>query len=352
MRLKTFTAKTMAEAMAEVRATLGPDAIIVTSRSGGKGGGVRVTAALEGNAPVPARAARKAPPRPVMGARLADLVAQAEDLAYEQSLDRLEAVLEHHGLPRSLRDMVMKLSRSVDSNSAHMALAAAFDGMFTFRPLTDSAEAPVILVGAPGAGKTVSIAKIAAAALLAGKKVRLITSDTIRSGGVDQLKGFARLIKLEVVVAASPGEISDATAEAEPDHDLVLVDTPGCNPFSAEDLDHTRRVIDAVGGEPVLVAAAGGDPADAREIGEIFADLGCRRFIATRLDTARRYASLIAMAQAGPLAFAGASAAPYVAEGVQPLNPVSLARLFTARPKPAISESASQNRKERKFVTS
>ena len=45
MRLKSFTAKTMKEAMQMVRDELGENAVIVATRE--ESGGVRVTAALE-----------------------------------------------------------------------------------------------------------------------------------------------------------------------------------------------------------------------------------------------------------------------------------------------------------------
>ena len=56
MRLKTFTAPSMPEAMRLVRDQLGPDAIIVSSQPADKGKGVIVTAAIE-QAPEPVAAA-------------------------------------------------------------------------------------------------------------------------------------------------------------------------------------------------------------------------------------------------------------------------------------------------------
>ena len=47
MRLKSFYAKTMTEAMQMVRETLGEDAIIVATREEKGGKAVRVTAAVE-----------------------------------------------------------------------------------------------------------------------------------------------------------------------------------------------------------------------------------------------------------------------------------------------------------------
>ena len=47
MRLKSFTAGTMDEAMRQVREALGPDAVIVSSYEGRRGRGVVITAARE-----------------------------------------------------------------------------------------------------------------------------------------------------------------------------------------------------------------------------------------------------------------------------------------------------------------
>ena len=51
MRLKTFNARTMSEAMKMVRDHLGEDAIIVSTQKGEGGKGVRLTAALDGADP-------------------------------------------------------------------------------------------------------------------------------------------------------------------------------------------------------------------------------------------------------------------------------------------------------------
>lgn len=350
MRLKTFTAKTMKDAMAQVRDTLGPDAIIVNSRSGGKNGGVRVTAALEGDA-MPPRPVSAPRPKPVAGARLADLVAEADTLAFEHEVNRLDSLLDEHRLPEDLKHQLMDVAKAVDATSAHMALAAALDNEFTFRPLTRAADGPLIFVGPPGGGKTASIAKLAAAAVLDGQPVRLITTDTVRSGGVAQLEGYAALLELNVVTADSPEALYQAVDAAEPG-ELVLVDSAGCNPYGREDLEATLALIEALDGEAILVMPAGGDREEAAEVGEIFSSLGCRRMIVTRLDTTRRYASLLTLAQKGGLAFAGVSAAPYVADGIQPLNPVSLARLMTARPVRPKTSGADNARNQRKTATS
>ena len=110
--------------------------------------------------------------------------------------------------------------------------------------------------------------------------------------------------------------------------DMVVIDTTGASPFDAQEmgaLDQLRRSAEI---EPLLVLAAGGDAIDSISIAEGFVALGCRRMIATRLDLSHRLGTLLTMAEATGLAFAGVSDTPRIAEGVSPVNPVSLARLI------------------------
>ena len=60
----------------------------------------------------------------------------------------------------------------------------------------------------------------------------------------------------------------------------------------------------------------------------IFADLGARQMIVTRMDASRRLGSVIAAASVGRLAICEGSFSPYVAEGFRTLTPITLARLM------------------------
>ena len=74
--------------------------------------------------------------------------------------------------------------------------------------------------------------------------------------------------------------------------------------------------------------AAGGDANEAAEISEVFSDIGARRLIVTRVDTTRRLGSLLAAVNAGGLAISEISITPFIAEGLKPVNPVALSRLY------------------------
>lgn len=342
MRLKTFSAKSMAEVMAQVREAMGADAIIVSVEQSRKTG-VRVTAAADGPVPaeVPEDAPRTAPSPAETEERRPGVVTRAFDEA------ELKAVVAHHGLPFALADRLIDAARAFEAASLPDALGHGLAGLVDFAPLGLSAPRPIMLVGPPGAGKTVALAKLAAEALLNGKAVRLITADTIKAGGVQQLDQFAQLMECGAETAAGPDELRHLVTRG-PASDLTLIDSCGVSPFSMDELEGLLHLLKASGAEPVLVLPAGLDADDAADTAGIFAKMGARRMIATRLDTARRYGSVITAARAGRLALAGISRTPFVAEALEAPGAMLLARLLSALPqsKPATA-SASAGAAER-----
>jgi flagellar biosynthesis protein FlhF len=86
----------------------------------------------------------------------------------------------------------------------------------------------IALVGPTGAGKTTTIAKLAAtfAARHNARDVALITTDTVRVGGREQLHSYGR--QLGIAVHEVDGDASlAATIERLRDYKLVLIDTAG-----------------------------------------------------------------------------------------------------------------------------
>ena len=92
------------------------------------------------------------------------------------------------------------------------------------------------------------------------------------------------------------------------------------------------KFINAENIEPVLVAAASGDVEDFSDVAKIFAFLGVKRMITTRVDAARRLGGLLVASDAANIALAQISITPYVAEGLSKINPLSLARLLIEVP--------------------
>lgn len=298
MRLRTFIGRSTAEAMAAVRAALGPDAVIVSAQDDGNGN-TRVTAALDD------RDSR--PEGPAIDAVLGD-------------------ALEFHGASPVMRAWIVSNALQAAIDTPLEALAAAIGHSFRFAPITVQDRA-ILLVGPPGSGKTVTAAKLATRDVLAGKRVRLISTDLARACGIAQLEAFAKILGVPLATADSPAALGSLVAQADP-KERVIIDTAGVNPFSAGDRRDLAALIGAANAQPMLVFAAGADAADGIERAEIFADLGCNRAIVTQLDATRRLGSVLAMVEAARLSFAEAGIAADIADGLSPFTPALLARLL------------------------
>ena len=325
MRLKSFTAPTMAEAMELVRLELGDEAIIVSTQRAAGAKGVRITAALE---PADADMA------------VAELL---EESAQSSAADSVKTALEPHNLPLRLAERLVNAARTSEITDPVLACAAALEAGFTFAPLPEhSAPRPFMLIGPPGSGKSIAAAKLAARSVLRQRHVGLITCDNMRAGAIEQLAAFTRIMEIDLVRARGPDALRRAVENATGMHDLIVIDSPGLNPFKQSDLDYLQALIEAADVEPLLVMAAGGDPMEAAEIAEAFASIGATRLFTTRLDTTRRLGSMLAAAEAGQLAFCDVAASPHVASGLAPISALSLARLLlpqASKPAPHNNET-------------
>ncbi len=301
----------MAEAMNLVREELGEDAIIVSTQRSSDGQGVRITAALE---------------EPDGEEDIARALAGDDATPFSEGV---REALTYHGVPARLIEKLVMTARSVEVGSPTMACAAALEDHFDFAPLPErKAPRPFMLVGPPGSGKTITVAKLAARARLAGRPVGVITTDTIRAGAVEQLTAFTKILEVEIHQVRGPEALPQAVDTMMGQFDLVFIDSPGLNPFSHHDMDYLKALTRISNVESILVLAAGGDAGEAADIGESFSACGATRILATRLDMTRRLGSVLAAADSGQLMFSEVSLNPHVATGLCAINPVSMARMI------------------------
>lgn len=323
MRLKSFTAPTMAEAMELVRMELGEEAIIVSTQRAAGSKGVRITAALE---PADADLA------------VAELL---EEGSPSTAAETVRAALERHSVPQRLCERLTNAARTAEIDDPLLACAAALEAGFAFAPLPEhSAPRPFMLIGPPGSGKSIATAKLAARSVLKQRLVGVITCDNMRAGAVEQLAAFTRILQIELIRARGADALRKAVETATGMVDLILIDSPGLNPFKQSDMDFLQTLIEAADVEPVLVLAAGADPSEAAEVAEAFANIGATRLFTTRLDTTRRLGAMLAAAEAAQLALADISTSPHVASGLASVSAMSLARLIL--PQPPVPEHSNE----------
>jgi flagellar biosynthesis protein FlhF len=251
MRLKLYRARCVAEAMALVRAELGEDALILATRR--VGDGVEVTAAQEPGDELPPRPLRPAPDPVVL------------------------AALEFHAVPAGLRV-------ALQSGELETALAGALT--FAALPLGPNRR-PLLLTGPPGAGKTLTVSRLATRLVMAGVAPMVITADDRRAGATEQLAAFTRLLGVNLIVACHPVTLGRALTHRE-NGAPVLIDTWGCDPFDPGQLGEMPALAATTGAVMVLVLPGGLDPAEAADLASACSAAGASLLVATRLDLSRR----------------------------------------------------------------
>jgi flagellar biosynthesis protein FlhF len=280
MRLKLYRAPSVALAMAQVRAQLGADALILSTRR--VDGGIEVTAALEPDAPA---------------------------LPDPERLDRLR----WHGTPTSL-------AAALAAAPLEHSLAAQL--RFASLELSPG-SAPILFAGPPGAGKTLTVARLATRLVMQGITPMVISADGERAGAAEQLAAFTRLLGIMLVVAPDALTLGRALARRA-GGGPVLIDSAGIDPFSASAQAGIAGLSTTALATTALVLPAGLDANEAADAAAAFKAAGASLLVATRLDTARRMGGVLAAAAAG-LMLTEAGVGPGAADGLLPMTPASLA---------------------------
>lgn len=308
MRLLTFKAGSLRQAMALVRRDLGEDATIVSTRTSPKTGESTIIAAR---------------PHDTSDPRLGQVA-----LSPDHRADCVLETLLLHGVPLNLSDRLAQAAADMETQTPMAALTGALDIDFRFSPVDVTGENQrLMFVGPPGTGKTMALVKLAARALMAKRSVKFLTTDLKRAGAVEQLSAFAKIMEQEVFITETAEEMAQFIART-PSRSLVLVDAPGVNHRSQTEMDTLLDFVNAAPVEPILVLNAGMDPLEAAESAMAFAAAGAKRLLVTRMDTSGRLGAIITAMESAGVALAGTVGSPDPAEGFHPASAGDLASLL------------------------
>jgi flagellar biosynthesis protein FlhF len=216
--------------------------------------------------------------------------------------DEVHACLVGRGMDSAQASLLIKEALAQGTPLKPLALFGAIRDLLQGALVADRApwvkrgKQAIALVGPTGVGKTTTLAKIAAKALMEqGRKVGLITVDTYRIGASEQLARYGEIMGIPAFVARGKPELV-ACLERLGQCDLVLVDTAGRS--QNDQVKRQAELVRSVPGlELHLVVSAASGHRDLAAVAERYGSLKPERMILSKIDEAAAPAGFLSATQ-------------------------------------------------------
>ncbi len=186
------------------------------------------------------------------------------------------------GIANRAREVAAQREISLDQ-AYREALAMCIEER-TRIPRTDGPKRIALFVGAPGVGKTTTLAKIAAQEDERDDRVSLMTTDTFRIGAEEQLRTYADLLQVSFATAVSPEAVCERV-ETWGDR-RILIDSAGRGRADRQAMGELLEIRQALGERAAvhLVVSAETKEADLRDQVRRYAPLHPDSVIVTKMD--------------------------------------------------------------------
>jgi flagellar biosynthesis protein FlhF len=228
----------------------------------------------------------------------------------DEILKRFSRVCQENLPPNSLDD-----ENRVFLNFQQQMIAA----VRVMKPALALSQRFIFLIGNTGCGKTSLCAKLTAyIAQNMGKTTAWISTDTVRTAAIAEARTFTGLLGVQLQLAYTPEEFGALTPQ--PIHaDLVIVDTPGCNPYQERSVVELGAILTQVPQRNIfLVLSATTKEADMKQMLAAFSPFNIRGLIFTKMDETNSFGPLYNMAFHSQIPLAFFSSGTQVFQDLQP----------------------------------
>ena len=333
MQIKRYEAQSIREAMEKIKADLGPDAIVLSSKRL-KNGNTPLLEVVAGRDEAEAgiksgkmpevdgfdllrteidqlkniildRRVEKDFRAEICGLQetlnhLFDVIGLKKNKGLAPCLSKVYYYLISIGISKQNASALIKALRQncpptvLDNYSQTLGAAEVMlkETMMTSYPGTKTKRVSAF-IGPTGEGKTTTLAKLAANYTFGGKlNVGIISMDTYRIGAAEQLKIYADIMNVPVELASGKKTFKQMLSRFA-DRDVILVDTPGKSRNDTDYLSELKTLFDS--GLPVetnLVLSMTSSLENIIDTAIKFNQINYHNMILTKLDDSKNYGSI------------------------------------------------------------
>lgn len=151
-----------------------------------------------------------------------------------------------------------------------------------------------IMIGPTGSGKTTSLVKMAVLTKLSyNAKVLIVSADTYKVGGSEQLQTFSSIAGIPYMAVYSPQDLK-VLLNKETNYDYIFIDTVGISPNIKEHYTNLEELVKVSKSDNIfLVQSATSSTNSFKKSLRTFLKLGVNNLILTKLDEVDTIAPLI-----------------------------------------------------------
>ena len=294
MRVQTFSAPSMGEAMRLVETNFGKDAVILSSKENKVDGMTHITASIDEmeNVKIPTNDKQMTKAiRPAFAPHPSRL------MVGEPILETLSNLLKKCGVSeRRVIHLLQPAALFHDPDvNAQNVLSFCLQHQLQFTSALKNHNKPIVFFGTAGVGKTLSIAKLATKNFLIKKQTAVISTDMNKAGGIEQLDSLLRILDITINIAKNENALTDIIANRT--NTITLIDSEAINPYSPNSIKLFKTLFPAKNYSFVLVTSPSEHLEDINtmlnKLGEEYRPIG---IMPCKLDTSRKIGGIINLA--------------------------------------------------------